>query len=319
MERSSVEKNNRVGLFYVATAVQHECRDFSHPESGKRLASLEEHLKQNPDLQNLKFVPQSELIAGCVELVHDSKYIEKIKRISRKVKKRNWYLDRKDTYIDSGTFEAAYLAASTACAAITYITENKLDYAFCAIRPPGHHASRREAAGFCIFNNVAIASKFFLNLHPEKKVLVIDWDTHFGNGTFSVVKKIDSIYFFDISTIDFPIIGKPKKPEIKNRQSLIQVPRSSTQSEYLKKFSSQVEKIQQTFSPDIVLVSAGFDTHKRDPMRGFSLEEKAYFEMTKKLTDTFANIPVISVLEGGYNAQALVASIEQHLLALSSR
>ena len=200
MERSS-NKNIKVGYFYVGKDVQHECREFSHPESAKRLSLIEKQINNNEHLSDLVFIPQSEVIEGCVELAHDLKYIDKIKSVSKRIRNKNWYLDRGDTYIDKGTFEAAYLAASTACAAIQYVTENKLNHAFCAIRPPGHHASSKEFGGFCIFNNVAIASKFFLNLCPDKKVLIIDWDTHFGNGTFSIVKKLDSIYFFDISTI----------------------------------------------------------------------------------------------------------------------
>lgn len=311
-------KNIKVGYFYVEKETQHECKVFNHLESSKRLALIKKQIKSNKKLNCVLFIPQLETIEGCLELVHNTRYINKIKTVSQKISDKNWFLDSKDTYVDKGTYEAAYMAASTVCTAIKYVTENKLKHVFCAVRPPGHHATSDKSGGFCIFNNIAIASKFFLNLYPNKKILIIDWDTHFGNGTFSLVKKLNSVYFFDISTIDLQNTQKKIKLENKHRQTLVRVPKLSNKLEYLKIFDSKLNEISETFTPDVVLLSAGFDTHKDDPMRGFSLDEKSYFQMTKSVLGSFTNVPIVSVLEGGYSPRALALSIEQHMLALTS-
>ena len=200
MERSS-NKNIKVGYFYVGKDVQHECREFSHPESAKRLSLIEKQINNNEHLSDLVFIPQSEVIEGCVELAHDLKYIDKIKSVSKRIRNKNWYLDRGDTYIDKGTFEAAYLAASTACAAIQYVTENKLNHAFCAIRPPGHHASSKEFGGFCIFNNIAIAAQKLVN--KGKKVFILDFDCHYGNGTAEIFYDSDKVLYMSVHQFPF--------------------------------------------------------------------------------------------------------------------
>jgi len=198
-----------------------------------------------------------------------------------------------------------------------------VDNAFCAVRPPGHHAERNRGMGFCLFNNVAIAARYFQKKHHLARVLIVDWDVHHGNGTQHAFDEDPSILFF--STHQYPHYPGTGSAEEQGRGQgegmTINVPMTAGagDDEYRTVFSKVLVPAADKFKPDVVIISAGFDAHQDDPLASMGLTEAGYADLTSivaGIARQYSQGRILSSLEGGYNLQALSASVEQHILGL---
>jgi acetoin utilization deacetylase AcuC-like enzyme len=222
-----------------------------------------------------------------------------------------------------GSLSAAYLAAGGALSAVDAIMAGEVEHAFCAVRPPGHHAEAARAMGFCLFNNVAIAARYVQKQYGVSRVLIVDWDVHHGNGTQHSFEQDPSILFF--STHQFPHYPGTGRATERGTGAgegfTINVPMDAGagDEEYHAIFVNVLLPAAEAFKPEFVIVSAGFDAHRDDPLASMGVTETGYSD----LTDLVAGIAkrhaqgrLLSALEGGYNLTALGASVDAHLTAL---
>jgi acetoin utilization deacetylase AcuC-like enzyme len=228
-----------------------------------------------------------------------------------------------DTSMSPGSLHAAFLAAGGALAAVDAIMRGEVEHVFCAVRPPGHHAETARAMGFCLFNNVAIAARYVQKRHRLTRVLIVDWDVHHGNGTQHSFEQDPSILFF--STHQFP--HYPGTGRARERGTgvgegfTINVPMEAGDGdeEYHAVFVNVLLPAADAFKPEFVIVSAGFDAHRDDPLASMRLTEAGYSDLTglvAGIAKRHAQGRLLSALEGGYNLTALAASVEAHLKAL---
>ncbi len=191
--------------------------------------------------------------------------------------------------------------------------------AFCSVRPPGHHCNQNKAAGFCILNNVAIGANYLINKYKYKKIAIIDFDVHHGNGTQDIFYENENVLF--ISTHQYPYYpgtGSEKEKGKFNNIVNIPLPAGTTSDEYLNAFEFALKKLKE-FNPEFVLISAGFDGHEADPLAQFKLQTEDFYTITKRILTTskkFCNGKIVSILEGGYDLQALQDSTKRHVDAL---
>jgi acetoin utilization deacetylase AcuC-like enzyme len=197
-------------------------------------------------------------------------------------------------------------------AAVEAILTDHVTHAFCNVRPPGHHASTSAAAGFCIFNNVAIGVYHYLTQRPTDKVAIVDWDVHHGDGTEAIVKAKShpNVFFFSLYNSEI----YPGNVGPSDREKRIENIPLTSSKKYRAHFKANVLGQLKLIQPDLIFISCGFDAHKLDPLGGFDLTGDDYAWMTKKLLQVTPHI--ISVLEGGYNFKALTESTQAHLAEL---
>jgi len=309
----------RVGFVYDPRYLGHEMGR-SHPESPERLRAICSQLQSSGTWSRLHQLTPRRAERQWVELIHDASYVDSLERRSP----ANGYasLDP-DTSMSPGTLEAAFLATGGALAAVDAMMSGDIDQAFCAIRPPGHHAEADRAMGFCFFNTVAIAARYIQQHYGVQRVLIVDWDVHHGNGTQHAFYDDASVMFF--STHQFPYYpGTGRATETGEGQGkglTINVPFSGGQGddEYREVFQKVLVPAADTFQPEFVLISAGFDAHRDDPLASMDLTEHGYAELTRivaSIAKNFSGGRILACLEGGYHLQALAKSVDHHLLAL---
>ncbi len=263
---------------------------------------------------------------ALLKRVHDADYVEHVKGISEKgliaataanIKSKyvQWY-----TRVSKGSYTAATYAAGAVAQAVEDTLTDKCNRAFCAIRPPGHHAGPATGEGFCLFNNVAIGAQHALDL-GAKKVAIIDFDRHHGNGTEDIVTKLgnENILFIssyqDHCKYSDDARGGRVAPNILN----VPIPERSDFKTVKALYCAQVIPALMEFKPDVIILSAGFDMHKSDPLTNLKLESRDYFTLTEmivKAANDLGHGRVVSALEGGYELKALDECVTQHLKAL---
>ncbi|TFH18268.1 MAG: histone deacetylase [Lentisphaerales bacterium] len=215
------------------------------------------------------------------------------------------------------------LAVAAGLAAVDAVCEGKVRNAFCAIRPPGHHATNTGEYGFCFFNNIAIAARYAQKKHKLDKILIVDWDYHHGNGTEWAFYEDPTVLFFSTHALyAFPGTGRADRTGSgpgKGFNINAPLPRGAGDKEFLDAFTKKLVPAAETFRPDLILISAGFDSRKEDLLGDFTVTDKGFAELTKlvmSLAEAHSGSRVVSLLEGGYNTEGLATGVESHLKAL---
>jgi acetoin utilization deacetylase AcuC-like enzyme len=309
----------KTGIVYHPDYLLHDT-GFSHPEKKERLEAIMRHLENCGLLKELSPIEPTPADIETLCLIHDEKYILSIKEM---IESGQVILDAGDTIASKGTWTAALLAAGGACSAVDAVMKGKVSRVFCAIRPPGHHARRDKAMGFCIFNNVAIAARHLQKEHGIRRIAIIDWDVHHGNGTQESFYSDSTVFYLSMhQSPHYPGTGFADEIGEGNGKDFIYnipvFPHTSNE-EYLLLFEDAIESEMLRFRPEFVLISAGFDAHADDPLGNLLLTHESFREMTETVchaADTYASGKVVSVLEGGYDLDALPRSVEAHIRAL---
>jgi acetoin utilization deacetylase AcuC-like enzyme len=223
--------------------------------------------------------------------------------------------------VSIGSWQAALRAAGAMITAVDGIIEGRYNTAFCPVRPPGHHARYSMAMGFCIFNNIAIAARYLKHKHNIHKILIVDFDVHHCNGTEEMLAGDNDILLFSIHQHPhYPGTGMGTRLYSHSGGVLnAPVPPGAEEEDYIKVFKGQLSDQVNMFMPEFILISAGFDAHKDDPLGDINLSTETYYKMTKIVggfADLYCDGRIVSTLEGGYNLEALAASAARHVDAL---
>ena len=283
-----------------------------HPESKDRLISI---LKEIEDLKdNLTFEKPIKATKDKLLLIHSKSHIENIKEAVLKEE----YLDA-DTYTTKDSYDVALYAVGAGIKAIDLIKDKKAKFAFCAIRPPGHHATPNKAMGFCLFNNIAIAARY-AQLQGYKRVFIIDFDVHHGNGTQDAFYSDNSVFYFSThQAFAYPGSGNPDETGagdgIGYTYNHPLMP-NSTDKELLEVYQEELPPLIEKFNPDIILVSAGYDLHESDPLAMLDITHKGIKSMVEIILNQKPDIPKIFFLEGGYEIISLAKNVKLTLLAM---
>lgn len=310
---------SRTGFVFHERFLEHDT-GIGHPERPDRLRAISKHLKEQKlwcELQHLFIDPASEDIVLKAHSHDHLRFIRESCKSGRKI------LDEGDTHVSTGSYEIALLAAGGAVASVDAVMQGTLSNAFCAVRPPGHHAERNRVMGFCLLNNVAIAARYAQHAYHLKRVAIVDWDVHHGNGTQEIFYDDPGVLF--ISTHQYPLWpGTGSRDEQgsgpgKGFTVNIPMPPESGENEYLAAFQKEIIPVLDGFRPELILLSAGFDAHTEDPLASINLTEESFGKLTDIVLEhakVHCSGRVVSLLEGGYNLRALAASVEKHLRVL---
>jgi acetoin utilization deacetylase AcuC-like enzyme len=304
----------KTGLITTDTYQNHNTGE-GHPEKIDRVTAVIDNFKKLNN-KNLIWKKPSKFDKLLLEKTHNINYINFVHESFPK--KGLSFLDG-DTIISPGSKEATSDAVGSIISAIDGVQNNEFKNAFCAVRPPGHHAEKNKAMGFCIYNNVAVGANYLLDKYKLNKVAIIDFDVHHGNGTQDIFHDNEKVLY--ISTHQFPFYpgsGTEQEKGKYNNILNIPLPAGTTSEEYLNAYEFLLKRIDE-FKPEFILLSAGFDAHKDDPLAQFQLESKDFYEITKRtleLSKLYCNGKVVSILEGGYDLSALKESTAMHVNAL---
>jgi len=304
----------KTGLITSDTYQNHNTGD-GHPEKIDRVTAVIDNFKRL-DNKSLIWKRPSKFDRSLLETTHNSDYINFVEKSFPK--NGLTFLDG-DTIVSPGSKEATLDAVGSIITAIDGVQNNEFKNAFCAVRPPGHHAEKNKAMGFCIYNNVAVGANYLIDEYKLNKIAIIDFDVHHGNGTQDIFYDNEKVLY--ISTHQFPYYpgsGTEQEKGKHNNIFNIPLPAGTTSEEYLSAYEYVLKKIVE-FKPEFILLSAGFDAHKDDPLAQFQLESKDFYELTKRtleLSKLYCDGKVVSILEGGYDLLALQESTEMHVKAL---
>jgi acetoin utilization deacetylase AcuC-like enzyme len=311
------------GYYSHALFRKHEMGE-GHPECPERLAAIEDRLLISGVLDVLEHRDPKPASIAELELAHGRMHIAALRGLSDELKEEidaggptHMHLDS-DTAINVHTYDAALLSAGAVIDATDAVIAGELENAFCAIRPPGHHACRDKAMGFCFFNNVAIAAKYAVERHGLERVAIIDFDVHHGNGTEDIVagdERILMCSFFQhpfypdggaqsnaSNLVNLPVPAYTKGMEIRELIDMMWIPRL------------------EAHRPQLIFISAGFDAHREDDMGQLGLVEQDYVWITQRIKDVarrYADGKIVSCLEGGYSLSSLARSVEAHIRTLA--
>jgi acetoin utilization deacetylase AcuC-like enzyme len=307
------------GLVYHPAYLDHDM-GAGHPESPNRLRAILQQLERSGTAGRVRKIEPRKAEDEWITQIHSPSYVAALN--THQPASGRVALDA-DTSMSPGSLPAAYLAAGGALAAVDAIMRGDVEHAFCAVRPPGHHAETARAMGFCLFNNVAIAARYVQKKYGLSRVLIVDWDVHHGNGTQHSFEQDPSILFF--STHQYP--HYPGTGQATERGTgagegfTINVPMEAGDGddEYHAIFLNVLLPAAKAFKPEFVIISAGFDAHRDDPLASMGLTEAGYSDLTGivvGIAKRHAQGRLLSALEGGYNLTALGASVDAHLKVL---
>jgi acetoin utilization deacetylase AcuC-like enzyme len=292
-----------------------------HPENPERLKVIVSALQQDEALwTKLKHLSPRQVSDDDIMRCHSFRLINQIKSLCE----RNVPFVDLDTAICAQSFDVAKLAAGAATVAVDEVFDDARN-AIALVRPPGHHATSNRAMGFCLFNNVAIAARYAQVHYGADRVLIIDWDVHHGNGTQEIFYHDPSVFY--LSTHQYPYYpgtGSASERGLdKGEGTTLNIPLSEGTSANVHReaFAGALKAIEKHFPPDLIIISAGFDSRRGDPLGGLMLEDADFAEMTKQvmdMADRYSAGRVISVLEGGYNLDTLGETVRTHVTALAS-
>ncbi|MGQ0666803.1 MAG: histone deacetylase family protein [Nitrospiraceae bacterium] len=309
----------KTGFIYHPAYLDHDMGT-GHPESPDRLRAILRQLEQSGTAARLTRIEPRKADDEWITHVHTPHYVAALNRQSPASGRVS--LDP-DTTMSPGSLAAAYLAAGGVLAGVDAIMTKQVDQVFCAVRPPGHHAEAGRAMGFCLFNNVAIAARYVQKKYGLTRVLIVDWDVHHGNGTQHSFEDDPSILFF--STHQYPHYPGTGRASERGKGAgegfTINVPMEAGEgdNEYRAVFHQALVPAADDFRPEFVIISAGFDAHRDDPLANMGLTEEGYADLTgivAGIAKRHAQRRILSSLEGGYNLRALAASVDAHIKAL---
>jgi len=314
--------SRQIAFIYSPIFLKHEPGG-GHLERPERLKAIESHLKETKLWEKLQHYKPKASPKKYLLPVHHKQLVE----YNTTQKGKSYFvLDSGDTVLSKHSIDAAYEAAGAGIMAVDLIFKDKKHTsAFAAVRPPGHHAEYNQSMGFCIFNSIAVAAAYAIEKQYAKKVLIIDWDVHHGNGTQNIFYSRDDVFYFSIHQSPFyPGTGAAsEKGTDKGQGYTLNVPLQAGQDDdvYEAVLKESLQKIEKNFAPDLVLISAGFDAHRDDLLGQMRVSEFGFAKLTRILVD-FAEKHcqgrIISMLEGGYNLSALQTSVFEHLKALGA-
>ena len=304
----------KTGIITTDTYLNHDTGQ-GHPERADRVTVVIEHLKKKKS-KNLIWGKPNKFNLKYLEYAHDKNYLN---NVTDSFPKQGLNFLDGDTIVSPGSKDASRDAVGSILTAIDGVMKKKFTNAFCAVRPPGHHAEKQKAMGFCVYNNVAVGAYYLLEKYKLNKVAIIDFDVHHGNGTQDIFYNNEKVLY--ISSHQYPYYpGSGAANEKGIKDNILNVPLvAGTQThEFLNAYDSIFKKIKE-FKPEFILLSAGFDAHKDDPLAQINLESKDYYTLTKRimtLAKELCGKKIVSILEGGYNLNALKESVDNHIKSL---
>jgi acetoin utilization deacetylase AcuC-like enzyme/formylglycine-generating enzyme required for sulfatase activity len=310
---------SKTGFVYDPLYLEHKTGP-GHPEAPERLTAIVGRLEATglaAELAPLKPTPAS---VEWIDTIHNGEYVE---RARAACEQGDRYLDSMDVPISRQSYNAAVLAAGGVLVAVDAVMAGEVANAFCAVRPPGHHAMKDRAMGFCIFNNVAIGARYVQQKHGLARVLIVDWDVHHGNGTQEAFYDDPNVLYFSIHQWPFyPGTGSASQTGAGAGSGLtinVPVPAGSGDREFIEAFEQQLRPAAMAFSPDFVFLSAGFDAQAGDALGSMNVTREGFARLTrivKEIAQKCCEGRLVSVLEGGYGTDLLAASVEAHVRAL---
>jgi|YNPNPStandDraft_1061719.scaffolds.fasta_scaffold59229_1 acetoin utilization deacetylase AcuC-like enzyme len=309
------------GYVYDDRYLLHEPGAF-HVERPERLRAIQRRLEETGLIKELVLIEPQPAPVEWVTTLHDPGYLE---RFRRACEKGHPILDTGDCGICPKSYEIALLAVGGVLAAADAVMSGRVQNAFAAVRPPGHHAERHRAMGFCFFNNIALGARYLQKHHGLAKIAIVDWDVHHGNGTQHLFEDDPTVLYISLHQDPYTLYpGTGRSSETgrgagRGATLNIPLPPQSTDQDYLAALDRLALPALRAFGPDFLLISAGFDAHADDPLASMLLTEKGYQEMGRRLADLAREAcqgRLITVLEGGYNLSVLAACVADHLRIL---
>ena len=304
----------KTGLITSDTYQNHNTGE-GHPEKVDRVTVVIDNFKRL-DNKNLIWEKPTKFDQSFLINTHSSEYID---LVSKSFPENGLAFLDGDTVVSPGSKDATKDAVGSIITAIDGVQNKDFKNAFCAVRPPGHHAEKDKAMGFCIYNNVAVGANYLIEKYKYNKVAIIDFDVHHGNGTQGIFYNNEKVLY--ISTHQYPYYpgsGSEKEKGKFNNVFNIPLEAGTTAEEYLNAYEHVLKKLKE-FKPEFLLFSAGFDAHIDDPLAQLRLNSEDFYQLTKRTLDvvkSFCNGNVVSILEGGYDLKALQDSTQRHVDAL---
>jgi len=304
----------KTGLITSDTYQNHNTGE-GHPEKIDRVTAVIDNFKRL-DNKNLIWKKPTKFDQSFLINTHSSEYID---LVSKSFPENGLAFLDGDTVVSPGSKDATKDAVGSIITAIDGVQNKDFKNAFCAVRPPGHHAEKDKAMGFCIYNNVAVGANYLIEKYKYNRVAIIDFDVHHGNGTQDIFYNNEKVLY--ISTHQYPYYpGSGSENEKGKFNNVFNIPleAGTTAEEYLNAYEHVLKKLKE-FKPEFLLFSAGFDAHINDPLAQLRLNAEDFYQLTKRTLDvlkSFCNGNVVSILEGGYDLKALQDSTQRHVDAL---
>ncbi len=307
------------GIVYGEMFLMHDTGP-GHPERAERLMAVMDKLERENMLGRLRVIGPEKAPLEWIERIHCGDYIEKVRKACAQGAP---FMHSPDTPVSKHSYDAALHAAGGVLKAVDLVMEGRLKNAFCAVRPPGHHALRNRAMGFCLFNNIAIGAKYLLDEYGFERVAIVDWDVHHGNATQDMFYDTPEVLYISIHQHPlFPGTGNAdEKGSGKGYGYNLNIPleAGAGDEQYMAVFKKEIIPALKEFRPEFILISAGFDAHADDPLGGMEVTGEGFAGMTKMLkrvAEEFCGGRIVSVLEGGYSPEGLPDSVYEHLKVL---
>jgi len=323
LQAGEAQTARRTGFLFDDRDLSHLSGDTGHPERPERLTSILAGLDNAGLVKDVARIAPRLATDEELALAHDRGYIELVKRELANVTGVH-QLSTGDTDVTAGSLVAARAAAGGVLNAADAVAMGRMKNAFCAVRPPGHHATRNRGMGFCIFNNVAIAARYLQKVHNIRRVLIVDFDYHHGNGTQDIFYDDDTVFYFSTHHYGaYP--GTGSAAETGTGKGIgttlnVPLPPGAGDAQILAAFEQRLVPAARRFKPDFILVSAGFDGMRNDLLGQFDITPQGYAAITRvivKLADELCQGRIVSVLEGGYRLDGLAESVAAHVNVLS--
>jgi acetoin utilization deacetylase AcuC-like enzyme len=313
----------QTGLLFDEVYLRH-LAGVSHPERPERLTAIRDGLDHSGLMKGLIRIMPRRVTDAELMLVHTRSYVDLIrKELSNLTEPRD--LSTGDTVISPGSLETAQFATGGVLNAVDAVMMKKVKNAFCAVRPPGHHATPSRGMGFCIYNHVAIAARYAQKTHGVKRVLIVDWDYHHGNGTQDIFYEDESVLVFDTHHYGaYPGTGSAGETgagKAKGTKLNLPMPPGAGDAQFLEAFKSRLVPEARRFKPDLILISAGFDGMRNDVLGQFDITPEGFAALTRVVVDLANELcqgRIVSVLEGGYRLDGLSESVVAHVRTLQT-